>query len=354
MKKAMNILAVFLAVILSILLCVSLLALALGRAAESALQRQGLADILEEVDYGQVLDNLDYDSLLSSVGELAIPGTDYVLDRATVLRAVDTLDKEALARLYIRDVLSSLRQESGRQRFTADAVEEVLTRSQDELLEIARGLVDEETVRQQLISAVSEQFSYLGTEEQRQQAVEAYLQQHSDEVQWAVDAARAAITVAMPTAIRTAAEMAVKELPAPDDVTKQLLDAIEESELPKTLQTATFAALLLAAAAALLIFLLRLRRWKGLGWLGADFLLSAALIYCAAAILVRGEFIAYLLSHLATDYPVEPVIVPAAAFLSAQLRQFALPLAAAGAGALLLFLLLHALTGARRRREQAL
>ncbi len=352
MRRVLNVFAIILAVLLSILLCLSLSVWAFCRGGEALLQPEGLAEVLERTDCGELLENIDYEAVLENLGDITVPGTDYVMNRETILKAVDTLDKEALAELYVEDVIAALRRQSGG-RFTADAVEEVLLRSQDELLEVAYELVDEEAVRQQIVATVSEQFSFLGSEEQRQQVIDAYLEEHEQEVQWAVDAARATITAAMPGVIRMISETALEEVPAPRELTDQLLGEIEKAELREAVHLAVFGALLAAGVLALLVFLLRFRRWKGLCWLGVDTLLAALLTYLVSAALPRREAVAYLSSQLPTDIRLDSVIAAGAAFLSGQFRHSALLLAAVGAGLLVLFALLFALSG-RQRGEEAL
>lgn len=226
-KKIMNVLGILLAVIVSLILAVVLVATPVVSGAASFFEAENLSKIVRSIDFNQLL--LGDGQLEQKLGEYGP-----LLETFSETEAM-----EQILDLYIADVLNSLKG-SGEKQLTAAAVQEIMLAQIDEFMPV---------VKAQLGDAAA-----LLPQEEIEKYVVSYLESYGD-----------TILNMLPS---------IEELGLSEEVLRGV----------RLLGEGKIVTIMLIAVAMLsvLVLLLRWVGFKGFMWLGVDYLLSAVVVFLAS------------------------------------------------------------------------
>ncbi|MBQ8822420.1 MAG: hypothetical protein IJZ82_07230 [Lachnospiraceae bacterium] len=226
-KKIMNVLGIFLAIIVSLVLAVVLIATPVVSGAASFFEAENLSKIVRSLDFNELL--LGNGQLEQQLGEYG-PLLDAISETAVLEDVVD---------LYVEDVMNAL-EGSGEKHLTVEAVKEIMVAHMDEIMPI---------VKSQMGDVAS-----LLPEEEIEKYVVTYLESYGDTI--------------------------INKLPSIEDL------GLSEDVLMgvRLLGEGRIVTVLVIAIAVLsvLILLLRWVHFKGFMWLGVDYLISALVVFLAS------------------------------------------------------------------------
>lgn len=226
-KKIMNVVGILLAIIVSLVLAVVLVAAPVVSGAASFFEAENLSKLVRSIDFNQLL--FGDGQLEQQLGEYGP-----LLETFSETEAM-----EEILDLYIADVLNSLKG-SGEKQLTVAAVQEIIVAQMDEIMPVVKAQLGD--------------VAALLPEEEIENYVVTYLESYGD-----------TIISMFPS---------IEELGLSEDVLMGV----------RLLGEGKIVTIMLIAVAALsvLILLLRWGHFKGFMWLGVDYLLSAAVVFLAS------------------------------------------------------------------------
>ncbi|MBQ8813189.1 MAG: hypothetical protein IJZ85_01645 [Lachnospiraceae bacterium] len=230
LKVIANIFGVLIALVLSLILTVFLIASPVISAATSFMQSDTLRKVVKNIDYTEMV--MANEELAASLSESGIDG-------AMLESLLDTEMVEEILTVYVDSVFAVLEGEADRITLTEETINKIIQEHIDELLPIVKAYIGDQ---------------YPITDEMLKPMVSEMMEDYAGDI--------------------------VLMLPDADDLG---LDAemIELISLTRN-GTVLIGVVAVAAVLSLLILLCRFVRFKGFMWLGVEYLLSAAVTLLAA------------------------------------------------------------------------
>lgn len=328
LKKIGNVFGIIFAVVFSVVLTIVLLAIPVVSAASSFTQGETLHQVMEEIDYSEVITSavissgvVDTDEIssdeelsedvVSAVQEQGI-SSDIVEDIMSTDAVGEVLD------LYMDDAFAMLEGNGSEVSLTPEALQEIAGEHMDELVVIAKDFLGEDAGL---------------TDEQVTEFVNRTVEEHADTIIEMLPPVEELLPVQQEsvqenrnddTAIQE--EQSVQEdtfsamsVVGADSAESALIDAL----ISLRNGSSVMSVILIAVVLSLLILLCRIMRFKGFMWLGVVYLISAGLTLLAT-LFVEGSGITQLFG---TDAMVGAVITPVLTMIADKMRQSALVIA---------------------------
>ncbi len=309
-----NILGILLATVLSIVLIVVLIAMPVLSAASSFTQGETLHQVMEEIDYTEVITSAAVNAGVVSedlTGAVEVQGisADIVQDIMGSDAVGEVLD------LYMDDAFAALEGNGGEVSLTPEALQGIAGEHMDELVDIAKNFLGEDM---ELTDAQVEEFVNMTIEENAETIIEMLpsvgeiLPVVGETAQPSADGSSAGIGNSSNTSVaqENAAVEAVTTMPD-----SMLVDALVSLRNG----TSMVAIVIVAAVLSLLILLCRIKRFRGFMWLGVVYLLSAGLTL-GMSMLVKGRTMVQLLDMGSAEAILSPILT----VMSAQMLKTAM------------------------------